>query len=96
MASLSEAFDDVLPKGWANMFAPPNLSKEEIEHRKEIAGEQQRKRDELLLATFGFPFSELRPNSPPMSRSAMHYTRNNGEKYRFVYFSTKGQRWERE
>ena len=86
MTSISEAFDDVLPKGWANMFAPKDRSNKSEE---EFEREEQREREELLLATFGFPFSELRPlYANPAIRTkdgSMHYIRNNGEKYRFMY-----------
>jgi hypothetical protein len=65
--------------------------------RQRERDEEQREREELLLATFGFPFSEMRPRHPSNIRTndgSIHYIRKNGEHYRFVYHFTP-KRWEK-
>jgi hypothetical protein len=84
MASLEDAYSGC--GTWADQYEAGLQRERDAE---------QREREELLLVTFGFPFSEMRPRDPSNARTrdgSIHYIRKNGEHYRFVYNSTP-KRW---
>jgi hypothetical protein len=84
MASFDEAYSAC--GSWADQYQAG------IQRERDA---EQREREELLLATFGFPFSEMKPKFASNMRTrdgSTHYFRKNGEHYRFVYNSTP-KRW---